>query len=124
MTPAAIISAAQAEGVTLRLSPAGTIKATGDGVAVNRWHAVIRERKFEIIEVLRVGPVDTAFMTAEEESTVRAWLVLIEETDQATITEVISQCQRDANARAYFIGRAAVELPEPAPIRDARRISP
>jgi hypothetical protein len=28
---------------------------TGDGAAVNRWLAVIRERKAEIIDVLKVG---------------------------------------------------------------------
>ena len=52
MTPATIIRAAQSDGVELALSPAGTIKATGDGAAVNRWLAVIREHKAEIIEAL------------------------------------------------------------------------
>ena len=60
MTPATIIREAQAEGVRLALSPTGTIKATGDGAAVNRWLAVIRERKAEIIEALKVGAGDTA----------------------------------------------------------------
>ena len=60
MTPASIIQEAQADGVGLILSPAGTIKATGDGAAVNRWLAVIRERKVEIIEALKIGVGDTA----------------------------------------------------------------
>lgn len=47
-------------------------------------------------------------MTAEEETAVRAWLALVEETDPATITEVLSQCQRDGEARDYFTGRFAV----------------
>lgn len=47
MTPATIIREAQADGVNLSLSRAGTINATGDGTAVNRWLAVIRERKAE-----------------------------------------------------------------------------
>lgn len=51
MTPETIIRKAKADGVRLALSPTGTIKATGDGVAVNRWLAVIRERKAEIIDV-------------------------------------------------------------------------
>ena len=59
MTPATIIREAQAEGVRLALSPSGTIKATGDGAAVNRWLAVIRERKAEIIDALKVSPSDT-----------------------------------------------------------------
>ena len=60
MTPATIIREARSEGVMLALSPAGTIKATGDGAAVNRWLAVIREHKAEIIDVLKVGAGDTA----------------------------------------------------------------
>jgi hypothetical protein len=50
-------------------------------------------------------------MTPDEEAAVMAWLALIEETDPATIAAVIGQCQRDADARAYFTGRAAAELP-------------
>ena len=53
MTPAAIIKQASADGVILALSPAGTIKATGDGAAVNRWIAVIREHKPEIVAALQ-----------------------------------------------------------------------
>lgn len=53
MTPATIIREAQADGVRLALSPAGTITAIGDGAAVNRWLAVIRERKAEILAELQ-----------------------------------------------------------------------
>jgi hypothetical protein len=60
MNPATIIREAQSEGVRLALSPTGNIKATGDGAAVNRWLAAIRESKAEIIEALKVGPGDTA----------------------------------------------------------------
>lgn len=52
MTPATIIRVAQADGVSLALSPSGTIKATGDGAAVNRWLAAIREQKAGIIDAL------------------------------------------------------------------------
>lgn len=172
MTPAAIIDRAQADGVRLSLSPAGTIKATGDGAAVNHWLAVIREHKAAIVEALKVSPGDTATasrwwrlhfadlepvevycspvaahedimarhpraiaaepftptirqpsapLTAEAENAIRAWLALIEETDPATIAEVIDQCQRDADARDYFTGRAAAELPKPDPFPDDRR---
>ncbi|MBI5936759.1 MAG: hypothetical protein HY850_02815 [Betaproteobacteria bacterium] len=153
MSPAAIIQEARADGVMLSLSSAGTIKATGDGAAVNRWLAVIREHKAEIIDVLKLGAGDTATasrwwlihhpdrdpvevacypdathaeilerhpdavaaepftptirqpsapLTAEEKEAIRAWLALIEETDPATITEVIERCQRDADVRDYF----------------------
>lgn len=60
MTPTTIIREAQAEGVSLTISPVGNIKATGDGAAVNRWLAVIRARKAEIIDVLKTGAGDTA----------------------------------------------------------------
>ena len=171
MTPATIIREAQADGVSLTISPAGTIKATGDSAAVNRWLALIREHKAEIVEALKVGtgnpatasrwwlihfpdrdPLEVACcpeathaeilerhpdavaaepftptmrqpsapLTAEEETAIRAWLALIEETDPATIAEVLSQCQRDADARDYFTGRAA-ELPKPDPFPDDRR---
>ena len=48
-------------------------------------------------------------LTAEDETAIRAWLALIEETDPATIAEVIGQCQRDADSRDYFTGRAAAD---------------
>lgn len=60
MTPAAILKAATADGVSLTISPAGTIKATGDGAAVNRWLPTIREHKAGIVEALKVGAGDTA----------------------------------------------------------------
>ena len=60
MTPAAIIQQAQADGVTLALSPVGTIKAAGNGEAVNRWLPVIREHKAELLAELRAAN-DTAY---------------------------------------------------------------
>jgi hypothetical protein len=53
MTPAAIIKNAAAEGVMLALTPVGTIKATGEGAAVNRWLPVIREHKPGIVTALQ-----------------------------------------------------------------------
>ena len=52
MTPAAIICEAAADGVSLELSPAGTIKATGDQASVNRWLPVLRENKPALLEAL------------------------------------------------------------------------
>lgn len=60
MTATTIIREAQADGVMLAMSSTGTIKATGDGGAVNRWLAIIREHKAEIREALKVGAGDTA----------------------------------------------------------------
>ena len=59
-------------------------------------------------------------LTAEVETAILEWLALIEETDPATIAEVIGQCQRNADARDYFTGRAAAELPKPDPFPDDR----
>lgn len=65
MTPAAIIQAAAQDGVTLALSPSGTIKASGKEEAVTRWLAAIREQKAAIVEAMKVSPRNTA----------RGWLV-------------------------------------------------
>ena len=125
MTPATIIQGAQSDGVRLTLSPARTIKAAGDGTAVNRWLPAIREHKMEIIAALQSAANDPTghvlpALTAEEETAIRAWLALIEETDPATIAEVIDRCRSDADARDYFTGRAA-ERREPARFPDDRR---
>jgi len=56
MTPAAILRETEADGVTLALSPTGTIRATGDGEMVNRWLATVRAHKAALVEVLRSGP--------------------------------------------------------------------
>ncbi len=58
MTPAAIIKEALADGVSLALSPAGTIKASGDQAAVNRWLPSIREHKPGIVAALREADND------------------------------------------------------------------
>ena len=172
MIPAAIIREAQADGVRLTLSPTGTIKANGDGAAVDHWLPTIRKHKAEIVETLQQAANDPASphwmwlihfadreplastfspeathaevlaqfpdavaaepavnstgdalpaLTAEDETAIRVWLALIEETDPATIAEVIGQCQQDADARHYFTRRAAAELSKSDPYPDDRR---
>jgi hypothetical protein len=44
-------------------------------------------------------------MTAGEEAAIRAWLACIGETDPANIADVLSLCQRDADARNYCVAR-------------------
>jgi hypothetical protein len=39
-----------------------------------------------------------------------AWLAFIGENDIVTLGEVIEACRRDADARAYFLGRASERL--------------
>lgn len=65
--------------------------------------------------------VTAELLAASEEEAIRAWLELIEETNPATIAEVIGQCKRDADARDYSTGRAAAELHKPYPFSDDRR---
>lgn len=61
---------------------------------------------------VKVGAGDTA--------AIRAWLAHIGETDPAIIADVLHQCQQDADARAYYLQRAADELPKPDTSADAR----
>jgi hypothetical protein len=49
MTPAEIMEQATADGVSLALSPAGAITATGDQAAVDKWLPVIRDNKPSIL---------------------------------------------------------------------------
>lgn len=51
-------------------------------------------------------------LSTEEESSIRAWLAHIKETDQATIAEVVDECRNDWKARRYFLKRSE-EVPEP-----------
>ena len=89
------------------VSHAGILKSYPDAVAAEPFTPTIRQ--------------PSAPLTASEETAIREWLALIEETDPATIAEVIGQCQRDADARDYFTRRAAAELPKPDPFPDDRR---
>jgi len=87
-------------------------------------HAEILERHPDAVAAEPFSPTirqPSAPMTAEEETAIRAWLALIEETDPATIAEVIGQCQWDADVRDYLTGRAAAELPKTDPFPDDRR---
>lgn len=72
-------------------------------------HAEMLERYVDAVAAEPFTPTilqPSAPLTASEETAIRAWLALIEETDPATIAEVIDQCQRVADAREYFIGRS------------------
>ena len=53
MTAAAMIKSAAADGLTVGLSAAGKIKATGGREAFNRWRPLLRQHKVDIIRLLR-----------------------------------------------------------------------
>jgi len=86
-----------------------TSGATRDDVL--RWHPdTIAAEPFK--EPRLTAP--SALLTAEEETTIRAWLALIEETAPYTIADVLDQCRNDADARSYFMRQSEHEwLPEP-----------
>ena len=58
-----------------------------------------------------VNPGPPHELSAEEESSIRAWLAHIEETDTDIIAELLNKCCADSHARRYFLQRAE-EVPE------------
>ncbi len=76
MTPAAIIRRAQEDGVTLVLSAAGTIKATGNGNAVNRWIPLIREHKPGVVAALQQAAYDNTDTLSDPAAEARRQRVL------------------------------------------------
>ena len=72
-------------------------------------HAEILERHPDAVAAepfTRTIRQPSAHMAADEETAIRAWLELIEETDSANIAVVLQQCRMDGDARDYFIERA------------------
>lgn len=100
MTPETILKQSAADGVLLKLSGAGALKASGKQEQVDKWAPFIREHKPEIIKTLAQA------MTADEENLILKWLMRIEETDPAIIDYVLSKCRMDVDALDYFLGRA------------------
>jgi hypothetical protein len=101
MTPSTIIQSSAREGVTLALSPSGTIKASGDQGAVSRWLPVVREHKSAIIKTLLANSACTGDLGA-----IREWLAYIGEHDPATISCVLDKCCADSEAMDYFMRRS------------------
>ena len=77
MTPARIIQQAAVEGVRLAVTPAGTIKATGNQGTVNRWLPLIREHKPEIIEALQEAVNDDTLSDPAMEARRRRVLAML-----------------------------------------------
>lgn len=102
MTPADILEGARADGVHLMLSPAGTIKATGDSAAVNRWVPALRAHKCEIVAALLAGAGGTVF----------GWRLHFADADGLEVTFAPPVDHADALA-AYPDAIAAEPIPEP-----------
>jgi hypothetical protein len=72
MNPATIIREATADGVSLALSPVGTLKAKGEASVVNRWLQILKAYKSGILDALREALNDTHRGTATAS---RWWLL-------------------------------------------------
>ena len=141
-TVARIATVAVANPKEEKTTPPAKVGA-GDTVAASRWwlihypdrdpvevaccpeatHAEILERHPDAVAAEPFTPSirqPSAPLTASEETAIRAWLALIEETDPENIAEVLRRCQQDTGAREYFLGRAA-KLPRYSPVLDDRR---
>ncbi|MDR1227945.1 MAG: hypothetical protein LBK55_02835 [Azoarcus sp.] len=92
-------------GVRLSLSSTGELKAKGSPDAVKKYLPLIRDHKADLITELQPDRI-----SAEHETAILAWLASIGENDIVTLGEVIEACRRDADARAYFLGRASERL--------------
>ena len=110
MTPATIIKQAQADGVMLALSATGTIKAVGNGEAVNRWLPVIREYKAELLADLRAAGKAAAVARqhkhSAEEREVINWLERTLESDPVVYHETLIKCRTYPDALRFFLDHA------------------
>ena len=114
MTPAAIIKQATADGVNLALTPTGTIKATGDGTAVNRWLPVIREHKPGILAALQNAANDTLPDRAAEARRQRV-LAMLDDHPNTRYAVVVDNADTDPVLLTLAIrGQATRELAIPA----------
>lgn len=112
MTPMTIIRKAKADGVRLALSATGSIKATGESDAVNRWFSTIREHKAALVETLLAANGRTA--------TSLAWL--IHYTDRDPLPVSFTEAMTHAEALAGYPDAVAAEpIAPPPPIETSCR---
>lgn len=109
MTLAALIRKRESGKAATAIPAIPATQPKGEGVTV---------AKIATVAVANPTEAETASMTAEEEKAIRAWLAHIEETDPEIIAEVMDKCQREGEARAYFLRRSK-EVPKPNPLRVA-----
>ena len=116
MTPAAIIKGAITDGVRLALSPAGTIKATGDQKAVSRWLPVIREHKPGIVAALReIGDVEP--LPESEAEARRQWVLKLLAANPSVRYGLVTDTEADPEAVIVVLairGRVSCELRIPS----------
>ena len=114
MTPATIIQKAQADGVTLVLSPSGTIKLAGDREAVSRWLPIIREHKDGLLNELRAASDSVYDALPDVAAEARRQRVLVMLRERPTVRYAVmtgTESDPDAVIVALAIrGRATCEL--------------
>jgi hypothetical protein len=98
MTPERVIREVKGAGVTLELSPTGTIKAVGDPAAVRRWAPALQAQKSGIVHCL-------------EDERILRWLNAVDETgdwtDPIAVEELMVRARTEPQVRAYYLRRAA-----------------
>lgn len=108
-------TATAATPATHKGAKAGTV-ANGASVAVAKVPAATPKPEAQSGSVANVASVAVANqLFPEEEAPIRAWLAHIEETDPATIADVLERCQNDAQTRAYCLEQARQIPPPPEP---------
>jgi hypothetical protein len=98
LTAEAILRDSAAAGVTLSLSAAGTIRATGDQAVVNGWLSAIRENKAGIVALL-----------ATNERPLTAWRWLIHFADRNPLEVAFSPAASHAEALDAYPDALAAE---------------
>ena len=112
MTPVQIIERAAADGVRLALSPVGTIKASGDQVAVNRWLPAIREHKPGIVAALQEAANDEPLSDPRAEARRSRVLSMLSQNPSVTYA-ALTDLDADPEAALLTLairGRATCEL--------------
>lgn len=120
MGAAELITGLQADGLRLAVTPDGGIRVEPRAALTDEHRTTIRAHRAAIIAALQQAANDpaavhcgnwgqsgAATMSAADEQAILAWLASIGETDPATIGDVIGRCRADADARGYYLMRAA-----------------
>ncbi|MGO8756191.1 MAG: hypothetical protein ACLQHK_13285 [Gallionellaceae bacterium] len=125
MNTAELIERASAEGVILALSPAGTIKATGNQSAIEKWLPTIRDNKPSILCELQRGCRRAKVLGMLEAAPGTRYAVLV--ADASTDPVVVAVGIREIATfeleipHRYFDGMVLLELIEKQSGGDMRR---
>ena len=112
MTPTTIIKAALTDGVSLALSPRGTIKVSGDEVVVTRWLPIIREHKPAIVTALQQAANDDTISEPAVEARQERVLKMLRENPSITYA-MVADTESDADAVALALairGKGTCEI--------------